>query len=59
LRRDHGGFSAWKKAIPPCAIIFDLRGNGGGHYTNMWRFTYELPELTTGRIFALTDAMPA
>ena len=45
------------RAHKPCAIIFDLRGNGGGDYTNMWRFTHNLPELTTGRIFVLTDAM--
>ncbi|HSM94611.1 MAG TPA: hypothetical protein VLT91_01110 [Rhizomicrobium sp.] len=45
------------RAHKPCAIIFDLRGNGGGDYTNMWRFTHALPQLTTGRIIVLTDAM--
>jgi len=47
------------KAHPPCAIIFDLRGNGGGDYTNMWHFTHALPELVApgGRIFILTDPM--
>ncbi len=44
-------------AHKPCAIIFDLRGNGGGDYTNMWHFAHALPDLTTGRIFVLTDAM--
>lgn len=44
------------RAHKPCAIVFDLRGNGGGDYTNMWHFTHALPELTTGNIYVLTDA---
>lgn len=43
---------------PPCAVIFDLRGNGGGDYTNMWRFAHALPGLIApgGHIYVLTDA---
>ena len=46
-------------AHPPCAVILDLRGNGGGDYTNMWHFTHALPGLLApgGRIFVLTDPM--
>jgi hypothetical protein len=44
------------KAHKPCAVVFDLRGDGGGDYTNMWHFTHALPDLTTGRIIVLTDA---
>lgn len=39
----------------PCAIILDLRGNGGGDYTNTWGFTHALPHLTAGPIYILTD----
>lgn len=39
----------------PCAIILDLRGNGGGDYTNTWGFTHALPHLTRGPIYILTD----
>jgi hypothetical protein len=47
------------RAHPPCAVIFDLRGNGGGNYTNMWHFTHALPDLVApgGRIYVLTDPM--
>jgi hypothetical protein len=47
------------RAHPPCAVIFDLRGNGGGDYTNMWHFAHALPGLIAsgGRIYVLTDAM--
>jgi hypothetical protein len=47
------------KAHPPCAVILDLRGNGGGDYTNMWHFTHALPGLVApgGRIVVLTDPM--
>ncbi len=47
------------KAHPPCAVILDLRGNGGGDYTNMWHFTHALPDLLApgGHIFVLTDPM--
>ncbi|HEX9158919.1 MAG TPA: hypothetical protein VF835_01725, partial [Rhizomicrobium sp.] len=45
-------------AHPPCAIILDLRGNGGGDYTNMWHFTHVLPGLIrpNGHIYVLTDS---
>jgi hypothetical protein len=43
------------RAYKPCSIVFDLRGDGGGDYTNMWHFTHALPDLTSGRIFVLTD----
>ena len=45
------------KSHPPCAVIFDLRGDGGGDYTNMWYFTHRLPNLVkpAGRIGLLTD----
>jgi hypothetical protein len=45
------------KAHPPCAMILDLRGNGGGDYTNMWHFTHTLPHLIVpgGHIYLLTD----
>jgi len=45
------------KAHPPCAVILDLRGNGGGDYTNMWHFTHALPHLirANGHIYVLTD----
>jgi hypothetical protein len=46
-------------ANPPCAVIVDLRGDGGGDYTNMWHFTHELPGLLApgGHIYVLTDPM--
>lgn len=46
------------RANPPCAVILDLRGDGGGDYTNTWHFTHALPNLLApgGRIFMLTDA---
>ena len=35
----------------------DLRGDGGGDYTNTWRFAHQLPKLIApgGRIYVLTD----
>ena len=41
----------------PCAVIFDLRGDGGGDYTNMWHFTHALPKLIRpgGHIYLMTD----
>src|SRR6185312_7220275 len=45
---------SWLSTHPTCAVIVDLRYNGGGNYTNMWRFTHDLPNLTK-RIFVLTD----
>ena len=46
------------RAHPPCAVIFDLRGNGGGDYTNMWHFAHALPGLVApgGHVYVLTDA---
>ncbi len=46
------------RASPPCAVILDLRGDGGGDYTNTWHFSHVLPRLLTpgGRIFVLTDS---
>ncbi|HLY06959.1 MAG TPA: hypothetical protein VKR31_14535 [Rhizomicrobium sp.] len=45
------------KAHPPCGVILDLRGDGGGNYTNMWHFTHALPQLIVpgGHICLLTD----
>jgi hypothetical protein len=43
------------RAHPPCAVIVDLRGNGGGDYTNTWHFAHVLPKLTDGHISILTD----
>jgi hypothetical protein len=43
------------KAKPPCAAIVDLRGNGGGDYTNAWHFAHALPKIVKGRIVVLTD----
>jgi hypothetical protein len=47
------------RAHPPCAVILDLRGNGGGDYTKVWRFAHALPRLLApaGRIFILTDGL--
>lgn len=46
------------RAHPPCAVILDLRGNGGGDYTNTWHFSHALPHLVrpNGRILVLTDS---
>jgi hypothetical protein len=43
---------------PPCAVIVDLRGNGGGDYTNTWHFAHALPRLVRpdGPILILTDS---
>jgi hypothetical protein len=41
-------------AHPPCAVILDLRGNGGGNYTKAWHFAHALPKLTK-HIYILTD----
>jgi hypothetical protein len=43
------------EANPPCAAIVDLRGNGGGDYTNAWHFAHALPGIVKGRIAVLTD----
>jgi hypothetical protein len=47
------------RAHPPCAVILDLRGNGGGNYAKAWRFAHALPRLLApaGRIFILTDSL--
>lgn len=47
------------RAQPPCAVILDLRGNGGGDYTKAWHFARTLPSLLppAGRIFILTDSL--
>ena len=41
---------------PPCNVIFDLRYDDGGDYTNTYRFARELPRLVTpaGRVIVLT-----
>jgi hypothetical protein len=46
------------RAHPPCAVIVDLRGNGGGDYTNTWHFAHVLPQLIapSGHISVLTDS---
>lgn len=46
------------RAHMPCGLIVDLRGDGGGDYTNMWHFTHALPDLVSphGRIVVLTDS---
>jgi hypothetical protein len=46
------------RANPPCAVILDLRGDGGGDYTNSWHFSHVLPDLLApgGRIFVLTNS---
>jgi hypothetical protein len=43
-------------AHKPCAVILDLRFNGGGDYTNTWSFTHKLPQLMQpgARLFILT-----
>jgi hypothetical protein len=47
------------RAHPPCAVILDLRGNGGGNYTNTWDFAHALPGLLRpgGHISVLTDSL--
>ena len=47
------------RANPPCAVIVDLRGDGGGDYTNTWHFAHALPRLLApgGHIFVLTDSL--
>ncbi len=42
---------------PPCAIIVDLRYNGGGDFTNTYRFAHRLAQLPAagGRTYVLTD----
>jgi len=46
------------RANPPCAVILDLRGDGGGDYTNTWHFAHVLPDLLApgGRIYVLTNS---
>lgn len=46
------------RANPPCAVILDLRGDGGGDYTNTWHFAHALPNLIArdGRILVLTNS---
>jgi hypothetical protein len=46
-------------ADPPCAVILDLRGDGGGNYTKTWHFAHALPGLVApgGHIFILTDSL--
>jgi hypothetical protein len=46
------------RARPPCAVILDLRGDGGGDYTKIWHFTHTVPGLLApgGHIFVLTDS---
>jgi hypothetical protein len=41
---------------PPCNVIFDLRYDDGGDYTNTYRFARELPRLipSAGRVIVLT-----
>jgi hypothetical protein len=45
------------RAQPPCSVIVDLRGNGGGDYTNMWHFTHVLPHIIDprGHVYVLTN----
>jgi hypothetical protein len=47
------------RAKPPCAVIVDLRGDGGGDYTNAWHFAHALPRLVApnGHIYILTDSL--
>ena len=47
------------RAHPPCAVIVDLRGDGGGDYTKAWHFAHALPGLLRpgGHIFVLTDSL--
>jgi hypothetical protein len=47
------------RAKPPCAVILDLRGDGGGNYTKTWHFAHALPGLLApgGHIFILTDPL--
>jgi hypothetical protein len=57
LQRFLADTEAQMRSRPPCAVIFDLRGNGGGDYTNMWHFTHALPKLIKpgAHIYLLTD----
>jgi hypothetical protein len=57
LQRFLADTEAEMRSRPPCAVIFDLRDNGGGDYTNMWHFTHALPKLIRpgGHIYLLTD----
>jgi hypothetical protein len=47
------------RADRPCAVMLDLRGDGGGDYTNTWHFAHALPGLLApgGRILMLTDSL--
>ena len=47
------------RANQPCAVILDLRGDGGGNYTKAWHFAHALPGLLApgGYIFILTDPL--
>jgi hypothetical protein len=47
------------RAKPPCTLIVDLRGDGGGDYTNTWHFAHALPRLVApgGHIYILTDSL--
>jgi hypothetical protein len=47
------------RAHPPCAVILDLRGDGGGDYTKTWHFAHALPGLLApgSHIFILTDSL--
>jgi len=51
LKQTEADFNAHR----PCAVIVDLRGNGGGNYTKAWHFAHALPGLT-GHVYILTDA---
>jgi len=53
------GTEAALRANPPCAVILDLRGNGGGNYAKTWHFAHALPSLLApgGHIFILTDPL--
>jgi hypothetical protein len=44
------------RQVPPCNVIFDLRYDDGGDYTNTYRFARELPKLipSAGRVIVLT-----
>jgi hypothetical protein len=47
------------RANPPCAVIVDLRGDGGGDYTKTWQFAHSLPRVLgpRGHIYILTDSL--
>ncbi|HEY2465411.1 MAG TPA: hypothetical protein VGI32_15235 [Steroidobacteraceae bacterium] len=44
------------RQAPPCNVIFDLRYDDGGDYTNTYRFARDLPTLVSpaGRVIVLT-----